>query len=69
MAPNQYQHALRQRGFVMEASGQWHGPFGLTVPGTWNTITTTSLADRAREEVVRQLDATIEVKRRNFNAK
>jgi hypothetical protein len=69
MGPTQYQQALTSRGFTLESSGRWHGPFGLTIPGTWNTITTTSLADRAREEVIRQIDATIEVKRRNFNAK
>ena len=69
MAPIQYQQALRARGFVMEGSGCWHGPFGITIPNTWNTITTTSLADSARGEVIENLDAQIEVKRRNTNAK
>jgi len=69
MAPIQYQQALRARGFVMEGSGRWHGPFGLTVPNTWNTITTTSLADSAREEVIRSIDAQIAVERNNANAK
>ena len=68
MAPNQYQQALRARGFTEESSGRWHGPFGLTVPNTWNTITTTSLADSARGEVIRQLDDSIRVKRRDLNA-
>ena len=69
MAPTQYQQALRARGFFMEGGGGWHGPFGLTVPNTWNTITTTSLADSARGEVIKNLDAQIQVKRRDFNAK
>ena len=53
----------------MESSGCWHGPYGLTVPSTWNTITTTSLADSARGEVIRSLEESIQVKRRDFNAK
>jgi hypothetical protein len=69
MSPNIYTKALLERGFTIESSGAWHGPFGLTVPNTWNTITTTSLADSARGEVIQQLDAAIRVKQRNFNAK
>jgi len=68
MSPFRYQEALQQRGFTMESSGRWHGPFGLTVPGTWNTITTTSLADSARSDTIRQLDDTIRVKRIDLNA-
>lgn len=69
MAPNQYQQALRSRGFTMRPDGSWHGPWSLTVPGTWNDITTTSLADTARGEVINQLDRSIAVKRRDYNAK
>lgn len=53
----------------MESSGSWHGPFGITIPNTWNTITTTSLADSAREEIIRGVDNTIQVKRNNLNSK
>ena len=69
MGPNQFQQAMKARGFVMEANGRWHGPFGLVSPGTYNTIDTTSVADRARDEQIRFVDQMIEVKRRNFNAK
>lgn len=69
MSPNLYQQALRQRGFVNRGDGTWHGPFGIVVPGTWNDISTTSLADGARQEVINQIDRTIEVKRRDYNAK
>jgi hypothetical protein len=69
MSPLQYQQELRARNFVMGADGSWHGPWGLTITNTWNTINTTSLADRARSDQIQQLDATIEVKRRDYNAK
>jgi len=69
MAPNQYQQALRSRGFTKRSDGSWHGPWGLFVPGTWNDITTTSLADAARGEVISQVDQSIAVKRRDYNAK
>jgi hypothetical protein len=67
MSPYIFQKALKDRGFTMESSGNWHGPFGISIPNTWNTITTTSLADSAREEIIRGLDTTIKVKRDNFN--
>lgn len=69
MSPNLYQQALVQRGFVKQSNGTWTGPFGIVIPGTWNDITTTSLADGARDEVIKQVDQTIAVKRRNYNAK
>ena len=69
MSPNVYQQALRQRGFTMQSNGNWHGPFGITIPGTWNDISTTSLADGARTEVVKQVDQSIAVKRRDYNAR
>lgn len=69
MSPFRYQEALRARGFTQGGNGGWHGPFGISVPNTWDTITTTALADLARAEVIKNLDAEIEVKRRNFNAK
>ena len=69
MAPNQYQQSLRDRGFVMGSNGSWHGPFGITIPNTWNDITTTSLADSARSEIIKQVDDSIRVKRINYNAK
>lgn len=58
-----------QRGFVKQADGTWCGPFGIVVPGTWNDITTTSLADGARTEVITQIDRLIAVKRQNYNSK
>ena len=69
MAPNQYQQALKTRGFTKRPDGSWHGPWGLVLPGTWNDITTTSLAEAARGEIIRQVDDTIKVRRQNFNAK
>lgn len=69
MGPMQFQQAMRARGFVLEASGRWHGPFGLVVPGTYNDINTTSLADRARDEQIRQVDEMLSARRRDYNAK
>jgi len=69
MAPNIYQQSLKARGFTLTGNGGWHGPWGLTIPGTWNDITTTSLADSARSEIIAQIDRAIEVKRRDYNAK
>jgi len=69
MSPFRYQEALRARGFVMESSGSWHGPFGITQTNTWNTITTTSLADRARDDQIQRIDAELAAKRRDSNAK
>jgi len=69
MGPLQFQQAMRARGFILESSGTWHGPFGIIIPGTYNEINTTSLADRARDDTIRHLDATIDIKRRNYNAK
>jgi hypothetical protein len=69
MSPLQYQQALRARGFFEESGGRWHGVFGITIPNTWNSINDTSLADRARDEIIKQLDAEIANKRRNYNAK
>ncbi|MGD9726566.1 MAG: hypothetical protein AB7L09_01235 [Nitrospira sp.] len=69
MSPNIYHHSLKQRGFVRQSDGSWTGPWGIVIPGTWNDITTTSLADRARDEVIKQVDQTIAVKRRDYNAK
>jgi hypothetical protein len=69
MSPFHYQEALRARGFVMESGGRWHGPFGITQTNTWNTITTTSLADRARDDQIQRIDAELAAKRRDFNAK
>lgn len=69
MGPTQFQAAMRARGFVMEASGRWHGPFGLLIQGTYNDTTTTSLADRIRDEQLRQVDAAIAARRRDYNSK
>ena len=69
MSPTVYHEALRARGFVRESSGRWHGPYGLTVPAAFNDITTTSLADRARDDQITQIDRALEVKRRDYNAK
>lgn len=69
MGPTQFHQAMRARGFTLESSGYWHGPFGIIVPGTYNDITTTSVADRAREETIRSIDATIAAKRGSYNAK
>ena len=69
MSPNIYQQALVQRGFVKQSDGTWTGPWGIVIPSTWNDISTTSLADGARTEVIKQVDQTIAVKRRDFNAK
>jgi len=69
MSPFRYQEALTSRGFTKGCDGNWHGPWGLTVPGTWNDITTTSLADSARSEIITQIERSIEVKRRDHNAK
>ena len=69
MGPLQFQQAMRARGFTLESSGSWHGPFGIIVAGTYNTIDDTSLADNARNETIRSLDATIAVRRKNYNAK
>ena len=69
MSPLNYQQALTARGFTMESTGRWHGVFGITVPSTWNTVNDTSLADGARNEVIKQLDAEIAIKRRNYNAR
>jgi hypothetical protein len=60
---------MRARGFTLESSGRWHGPFGIIVPGTYNTINTTSLADRARDETISQLDAILTTKRKFYDAK
>jgi hypothetical protein len=69
MGPLQFQQAMRARGFTLEPSGRWHGPFGITIPGTYNTIDTTSLADRARDETIKYVDQTIAVKRQFYDAK
>ena len=69
MAPNVYQKSLTDRGFTRKSDGSWHGPFGIVVPKTWNDITTTSLADSARQEVIRLVDQQLQVKRTNYNAK
>jgi hypothetical protein len=69
MSPLNYQQALRARGFVIGRGGSWHGVFGIIIPGTWNDINDTSLADMARNEVIKQLDAQIANKRQNYNAK
>lgn len=69
MSPLQFQQELKRRGFTLGSSGTWHGPWGLTVPGTWNTLNTTSLADNARGDIIRQLDSALQVKRRDFNDK
>jgi len=69
MSPLNYQQALAARGFTMESTGRWHGVFGITIPNTWNTINDTSLADRARDEIIKQVDAEIANKRQNYNAR
>lgn len=69
MGPMQFQQAMRSRGFVQESSGRWHGPFGLVVQGTYNDVTTTSLADRIRDEQIRQVDEMVAAKRRYYDAK
>ena len=69
MSPFIYQQGLRARWFVMESSGRWHGPFGITMSNTWNTITTTSLADRARDDQIQWIDTALAGKRRDINSK
>jgi len=69
MSPFRYQEALRSRGFVMQSSGSWHGPFGVTQTNTWNTITTTSLADRARDDQIQRIDEELAAKRRDYGTK
>jgi len=69
MSPNIYHQALVQRAFVKQSDGNWHGPWGIVIPRTWNDITDTSLADLARDEVIKQIDQSIAVKRRDANAK
>jgi hypothetical protein len=69
MSPLEFQHAMKARGFTLGPSGYWHGPFGIIVAGTYNTINTTSLADRARWDSIRQLDATLASKRKFYDAK
>jgi len=56
MTPIEFRQAMAARGFVLESSGCWHGPFGITVPGTFNDLNTTSIADRGRDETIREVD-------------
>lgn len=69
MGPLQFQQAMRARGFTLEPTGRWHGPFGIIIPGTYNEMTDTSLADRARDETIKQVDAALMAKRQTYNAK
>ena len=69
MGPLQFQQAMRARGFTLESSGRWHGPFGIIIPGTYNTIDTTSLADRARDDTISYVDQILATKRKFYDAK
>jgi hypothetical protein len=59
-------HNTKPRANTSVARNQGHR---LTVPVTYNDINITSLADRARDEQIIQIDLAIAVKRSGFNAK
>lgn len=66
MTPIEFQYAMRARGFVLESDGCWHGPFNIRIAGTFNTLNTTSIADRGRDETIKQVDIMLEARRKRL---
>ena len=55
---------MATRGFTMEPSGRWHGPFNIRIPATYNDLDTTGLADFARNDTIQYVDRLLASKRR-----
>jgi len=63
MGPSQFQQAMRARGFTLEPDGQWHGPFGIIIAGTYNDNDTQGWIDLARNDIIQRVDQLLRSKR------